>query len=283
MTTNAKLIALDIETIPTQNERIAARVREAAILKDPASNTKKELKAVWHSEQSRNTRAEEAYRKTAVDVLLAEPVCVCLEDGWDKLQFPLRYMGEDPGAAVGRLAEMNEALEALACEESVWIGHNITGFDLSVLLNTFRRYGLKPPTHFPSYHLGRWRGRVYDTMTMAPGGNGLGMVRMSALCEAYGLDEPKCVLWQGEPMNGSRVYDAYLNGDTDLITEYCATDVTYTLELYDVMTVGEQWGTYQSDDGLREAIAEIENSDLTEAQQAMAIVNLLRRNNKLAA
>jgi len=292
-TTKARLIVLDLETIPTQDAAIAERIRNEAIEKRPASNTLKELKLAWDTEKAREERAREALLKTAVDPLLAMPICnAMLLRGMDGQRYCHTLDLARLHAWEGRdadecdpildftcyeagLAHLAKTLTVASGPETIWVGHNIAGFDLPVLLNRWRRAGIRPPEHFPRYCNGRWQGRVYDTMLRTPSKNGLGLISLSDAAEAYGLGPAKTVLFRGEPMDGSRVYEAFEAGEMDTILEYNMADVLIEEALYMVQTANDTWGTWDLRDEVAEQIAEVEASSLSEGARALAIVRIL--------
>lgn len=265
----ARLLVIDIETVRTRNPRIIERIAQEAMDKRPASNTKKELKIAWDTEAAREARAAEALAKTAVDPLLAEPVIVsCMTETDETPQSRSLAPGDRAG-----LCMVSLWLNDLAGPETVWIGHNLCHFDLAVLLNAWRRARVTPPEEFPVYTNGRWRGRVFDTMLRCP--SNTPFVSLAAACEAYGIEDAKTIMWQGEPMNGSRVGDAYDAGEEQMLLEYCEADVRATHELYMAMTDDDRWGTFDRHSEVVDLLAALDESELTEGARAMAKLRVL--------
>lgn len=225
-------IVLDIETYHTRVPQVAARIARDAIAKRPAQNTAVALKNAWDTQDQIQRRADEALAKTAVDVLLAEPLVVCLDDGVEEFVYGIM----EPAGEHVALSNLAHRLEA-STRDTIWIGHNVE-FDLSILTNRWRRHRITPPQWFPTYSNGRFRGRIHDTMRATPCESGLGYIKMSAVCEAYGLPEAKATMWEGEPMTGARVGAAYDAGAYDIIVEYCLADVRVTKALYEIQTLG---------------------------------------------
>lgn len=278
--TKAKWICLDIETIATTNPLIRADVEREAREKRPAQNTLKEKKILWDTHEAIEERVQEALDRTAVDPLWAEPICVCWSVGRvnERVVECSRMIEQGQSVASRKLALslVADAWDEDAGPETVWIGHNIAGFDLPVLLNTWRRDDTKPPAHFPQYVNGRWRGRVWDTMLRSPVKNGLGLISLDDLYRAY-IEEPPGVDWDGSPMDGSRVAAAYAAGEYQLITEYCMCDVRCAREIYRAQTADETWGTYDQHDEVAEQIREIEASSEPESRRAIQMVRVLDR------
>lgn len=238
-------IVIDVETYGTRNPDAIARIMAEEMARTPAQNAKKELKLAWNTELAQEARIKEALGRTAVDPLLAEPLCVCWRvfSGGDADSVA---MMEDWDTPEGQLTVLAERLDIAATDETVWVGHNVEGFDLGVLLNSWRRYDIKPPGHFPVYRNRRWRGWVYDTMLRAPCKNGLNMVSLDKVCEAYGISG-KELLWNGQKMDGSRVAEAFEARAYGAIVEHCMLDVDVEYQLYLRMTCNGTYGTYDTE------------------------------------
>lgn len=270
----ARLLVFDCETVYCRQESIVQRLRQEAIDKRPAKNAAKDDKLEWDTEEARDERAREAIRKTSMDVLLAEVLCTCFRA--DGAAYAVQMMeGDAPDLEYAGLLLLAEAFGELAGPDTVWIGHNVLSFDLPLLLNRWRHHDIRPPEHFPCFVNGRWQGRVYDTMRRTPSDNALGMVSFAKVCEAYGIPGAKTVMWRGEPMDGGRVSDAWEAGEYDIIEEYCACDVEVNERLYLRMTCDDTWGTYDTRKQITDQIEEIEQSDLTVAQKAIAKMMVL--------
>lgn len=265
----ARLIVLDIETYRTRNEAVIERIRQEQYERACPVNKPKEEKFAWNTTAGREARVAEALDKTACDPLLAEVLC-CVYQADGKAQGSSCFYDEADG-----LLDAANALDALAGPETVWCGHNLAGFDLPVLLNRWRRYELCPPEHFPVFHGGRWRGRVWDTMLRTPCKNGLGLVSLDDVCLAYGMGAAKSVAWRGTPMDGSRVGEAYEAGEYDLILEYCMADVAVQEALYYRQTANDTWGTFDARHDVAERLAEIDDSGLSEGARAIAKLQVL--------
>jgi hypothetical protein len=272
----ATRITFDIETYRTTNAEAVQRIRLEAIDKEPAGNTLKALKETWNTTEAREARADEALAKTSLDPLLAEILCVSLYIDYPDGSFADSTF--DLMRGKHSLEIVRRALESIANEDTLWIGHNICGFDLPILLNSWRRSGMIPPTHFPRYIRGHWQGTLYDTMQNIPNNRG-GFVSLDAACQAFGLGSAKHIIWNGAHMEGSRVAEAYETGFYDLILEYCAIDVSFERALYLCLTSGGRYATPEAARAdLRAAIAEIEaNPDLDDTSKAITIGNLVRR------
>lgn len=260
---SVRTIVFDIETYRTTDASVLQRLELEAASKEPNKTATKAVKLAWHTESARNERIREAISKTAVDPMLAEVLCVVASLDGSLFRFSVESQVEEQ-----MLSKFSERIDAVATPDTIWVGHNIEGFDLPVLLNRFRRYGIAPPRAFPSFVNGRWFGRVFDTMKRIPARTPF--ISMDAACEAY--DVPlEDVQWEGEPMHGGRVAACYEAGDWKTLLRYCEEDVLATGELYGRLTFDDSWGTYPSPNDLKTALEEIDADEaLTEAQKALS-------------
>lgn len=276
MTEKARFLTFDIETRPTRDEQIRRRIEDEAEAKQPANNVKKEIKAEWDTQEAIAARRDEAWRKTAVDPLLAELLVVSFRADGEVYTLPCDM---DEKAALGQLSA---AWGELTTAETVWIGHNILGFDLPILLNRWRRHAILPPEHFPGYRNGRWHGRIFDTMKNLPCSNGLGLVSLDAACEAFAIQQ-MVVEWDGEKMHGGRVWDCYCADGIETVCTYCEADVQAEEALFHRLTMGGEYGLFDPRVTVRERIGEIQSSELTTDQKHLAIYQVLEQHGLVPA
>ena len=266
----ARIVVLDIETYRTRDPRVVERIRQDAIEREPNKTASKEEKLLWHTEEAREQRLNDALARTSVNVLCAEVLCASISTNlthpgptWDCMSQPEEE----------QLRDMAEFLDDFTGANTIWVGHNLKGFDLKILVNRWRRFGIRPPKHFPSFSGGRWFGRVYDTMERVPAPTPF--ISLDEACEIYNVEQVVAI-HQGQPMHGGRVGEAYEGGHFGLLLEYVRADVETERRLYMAMTHGDTWGTWLDDDATAEAIAEIEAAPLTEAAKAIAVLNVLK-------
>lgn len=253
--TKASCIVFDIETYSTRDPRLIEEVREEAVQKRPAKNIAKEKKIQWDMEENRAARGAEAVSKTALDPMLASVLCVVYrvyglspepEDHYIDCMLPddLRGGPNENGHAYQAegewLTELAEQWNSYAGPDTLWVGHNIEGFDLPVLLGAWLRHDIEPPAHFPRLSHGRWRGAIYDTMAHYPN-NCAGFVSLDKVSKALGLPTAKHREWDGAPMSGARVAAAYEAGETELIVNYCADDVVAEARVFERLTNGRMY------------------------------------------
>ena len=266
----AKILCFDIETRATTEANLIARLEQEAFERRPVNNTLKTEKERWDTSQAQTERMHEAVQKTSVDCLYAEPICCVWRTEDDEAGVDGVWLAADEAAG---LRDLSERWEALTDAGTVWVGHNLLGFDLPILLNRFRRNCVPPPTCFPQYRDGRWIGRVWDTMLRTPAKTPFISLENASL--AYGLPSAKNMMWRGEPMTGARVAEALAAGEDKMLVEYCATDVQADYELYLTQTFCGRWGTLDGRESLAAAIREIEAADFPQSAKDRGVLTLL--------
>jgi len=271
----ARLVVFDIETYRTNDDQRIEAITQAAIDAEPdkklvspetlaaivadARDFNKKISAIkaledaWNDDVVVAERIERALDLTALDPLAAHIVAFSANVDGTVHTWVETHIGE----MAGHLVEIAETLDAVAGPDTIWIGHNIQGFDLKILLNNWRRHEIAPPAHFPGYRGRYWSGRVFDTMDRVPSANGLGYVSLDDASRAYGLQPAKSVTWRGKPMDGSRVAVAYTEGEHELIKEYVEADVEAELALYMAITFGDTRDTFDRDPQLDADLARI--------------------------
>ena len=280
----AKYIVIDLETYRCTDPDVVRTLTTDALLREPAKNEKVAVKKNWDTPQGRQARVDEALEKTSVDPLLAEVVCIGYKTDTTStttLKPGVRQIdGERRLDPLQMLADAALLFDSYAGPQTTWVGHNMQGFDLGILLNQWRRYSIHPPTHFPPYRNGKWRGRLWDTMKATPCKNALGFIKLDAVCQALGMGPGKAYEWEGMPMEGSRVgelVERALAGEDNLwlvLQEYCACDIDQTEDVFLRQTCR---GAYPAEwrDAVAEQVRAIEESEGTEAQKAVGLVSVL--------
>jgi len=225
----SQIITLDVETIASPDLEVLGSIRRAAIEEKPSRNTLKALKDTWDSPESQNARVNAAMKKLACDPLVAYPIAFGIRtDFFDDTGPVLVFQG---------ILALMEQLEQLGNPEIVWVGFNSEHFDLPVILNACRRAGIVPPADFPRMKGKYWTGRSFDCMLNSGTDTYGKMVSLKAVCNAFGV-ETDCSLYKGERMDGSRVLEAHMAGDTAAIDQHCVDDVNATAALFNKQTFG---------------------------------------------
>ena len=135
---------------------------------------------------------------------------------------------EPASALAGDEKEMLQQFWELAKDANLFIGHNVMEFDLRFIYKRSIINGVKPSRDL---NFARYRSEpIFDTMKEWEkwGAQGASLHRLSI---ALGIASPK-----EEGIDGSKVYDYYLEGRGDEIVEYCKRDVDATRKVYKKMT-----------------------------------------------
>lgn len=210
-------IYLDIETIPAQDPAVRAEI--AANMEPPGNISKAETIAAWHAEK-KPALIEEAWRRTALDGSRGHVVVIGFAAEDDEPQAIYREDWQAPDAERDVLTRFFAALsDAYApnagAARPVFIGHNITGFDLRFLFQRAVILGVKPPIFIP-FQAKPWDDGVFDTMTQFSGAKGT--ISADRLAHALGMPG------KGD-MDGSKVWDAVRTGRIREVADYCCRDV----------------------------------------------------------
>jgi predicted PolB exonuclease-like 3'-5' exonuclease len=103
----------------------------------------------------------------------------------------------------------------------IWIGHNITGFDLRYIWQRCKVHGIG--LNIP-HNAKPWGHEVYDTM-YEWAGTGTGRKSLDFVCRALGIKGK-------DGFDGSMVWDAFRDGEYEKIAEYCRDDVRRVRDIY---------------------------------------------------
>jgi len=230
-------IYLDIETIPTQRDDIKAKL--AATVTPPKNITKADTKAAWLMDK-KPAAVDEVYRKTALNGTYGEIICLCwaIDDG------PVQGVTRNLNGSEAVLLEQFFAQLAPHLYEPgrpvvpCWVGHYITGFDLRFIWQRCVINGVHPTCKIP-YDAKPWSDLVYDTKIEWTGiGQHTGAGSLDDVCTALGL------AGKGD-MDGSKVWDAILEGRYTEVAEYCEDDVEKVRAVHKRMTFQEVVGHVQ--------------------------------------
>jgi len=270
---SARVVTLDCETIPCQLEEVREQLRRETDAARPAQNRAKADKEVWDTPEGCEARFQTALAKTAVDPLFCGVLCV----SWavdDERPQTIKAMPWSKRREARMAKGLAQTWAEAADVSTVWCGHNLCGFDLRVLLALFRRTGVRPPEHFPRWYAGRWHGRTHDSMLEAACGHPLNFISLESACRAVGVSGAKTIVWNGEAVSGERVQEMYEGKAYREIVKYCEQDVRVTRALYQAQTFR---GTYPGGrlDGVVAQLEEIDGSNLSDAQMALAKLRIL--------
>lgn len=188
----------------------------AESIKPPATYKKPESIAAW-MEENKAAELDALHRKTALDGAFGQVCCIGVAIDDDE---PGTFVGSEPKM----LTDFADYLGSLEGDKytTLFIGHNIAGFDLRFLV---QRYIVnRIPVPFLLKHAANakpWESeKVFDTMVQWAGvGN---RISLDKLCMALSVPTPK------DGITGATVYDEWLKGNIEGIAEYCKRDVEAT-------------------------------------------------------
>lgn len=221
---------LDIETIPTQDERVKADI--AASIHAPANYKKDEAIQKWFAEHEEE-EFDKAYRKTALNGLVGEVICISWALGDCAVQHVYRTskVGTEAELLVDFMLALRKGLAIPNTDrliEPIWIGHYITGFDLRFLWQRYIMKKVIPLVNIP-FDAKPWDKSVYDTKIKLSGMQSTGYGSLDAVSKIMGHKI------KGD-ITGATVWDAWLAGRFEDIATYCDDDVERVRDLHKRMT-----------------------------------------------
>jgi len=202
-------IFIDIETIPGPVRPEPHEVSAPANYKDP-----EKIRAYQEA------NIDEAYRKQALDSMTGRIWCigVALEN-----DAPVTFVGDDERVLLEQLSDFVRQADPMH-KDIVWIGHNAASFDMRWVWRRCMKYEL---SYLAFYILpDKYKGNIKDTMLIWACGDTRDYVSLDKLAQFLGLGE------KTPGMDGSKVYDLWVAGDTKACTDYCARDVELTRAVY---------------------------------------------------
>lgn len=208
-------IYIDIETIPTQDTAMQDYILNG--IKAPG-NYKDEAKIAAYIEEAK----AEALDKCGLDGAANHIICigVAIDDHAPVSFYAKKYQEEKKA-----LQEFYAYLyENLMPQGNIFVGHNVSGFDLKVIRQRSMIHGIKSIVSIP-FDSKPWDLNPYDTMVQWDSKN---FIKLEKLALAFGIKTKKT-------MDGSEVYKAWQNGMHDQIADYCKNDVALTREVYKKM------------------------------------------------
>jgi len=208
---------LDIETLPGAEGPDPNEVEPPRNYKDP------DKIAAYQRE-----KAEEAYRAQAVDSMRGRLLCIGWAFGTEPAQAAI-LGSDDIETELDLLLTFQGSLLKRHCDlgRLAWVGHNIRAFDLPWIWRKALQHRLYPLAEaIPRQRFDR---RVEDTMEMWA----------ADFRDRVSLDDIAAFLGlQGKPegIDGSKVYDYWLEGDLESIREYCRQDVDLVRGVHGIIT-----------------------------------------------
>jgi len=217
-------IYIDLETIPPQD-----RKPDPSLVEPPGNYKNTETIKAYQE-----AKADEVYRKLSLNPLWAQVIVISAAYGDEE---PIVVSGADEkrlllglDAYLHNLSVAPKSTKDLIKQSpDTWtlVGYNIKEFDIPILFLRAKKYKCHTISKLLS-GLSRYDRRIDDVMTMVLPTMGKQYVKMDELCKFFGIEG------KGD-IDGSNVYDYYLEGKLEDIAEYCKKDVERTRELYNIL------------------------------------------------
>jgi len=224
---------IDCETVPSQAPDALALVR--GTIRPPGTYKKPESIAAWWATEA-DAAADEAWRKQALDGgTLGELISIAVVDDHDREWVRCRERG---GSEADLLREFFQTVEAwttadaeavmgrsegFPVDDHLPVAHN-AAFDLGYLWRRSTVHGVRRPAWLPGPMVRV--GRDYSCTMIAWAGYGQ-RVSLDVLCRALGVPSPK-----DAGMDGSQVFDAWLEGRHSEIAAYNLRDARAVREVH---------------------------------------------------
>lgn len=213
-------IFVDIETIPGKTTPDLEEIQAPSNYKDP-----KKIVAY------KQAKLEETHRKQAFDSMKGEIVCIgfCVEGpGQTEILAPKALTRGLEG--ISDEEDLLDAFEEYVepFENVCWVGHNVKDFDLQWIWRKAVKYDQvvlrrKIPRD-------RYSKNIKDTMLLWAGPDYRDKTGLDAIAKFLGIEG------KTPGMDGSKVYDLWLEDRLEEIRDYCRQDVWLTQIIYKVIT-----------------------------------------------
>ena len=243
-------IFIDLETVPSQDPALVDSIRAdmRQNFKAPSTLTKEKACAelgmtdpdkikytskdkaleMW-VERFRDEKLEDAvqdeYRKTSFDGGKGHIAVIgmAIDDEYPFASYTVDGNGDfdvsvERDVIQSAFNEINSVFNPATDMRPVFIGHNVTGFDLRFMFQRAVVLGIKPPSIIP-FNARPWNEHVFDTMVAWAGvGN---RISLDNLCKALGVEGKGSI-------DGSQVWPMIQEGRIAEVAEYCRHDVEIT-------------------------------------------------------
>lgn len=219
------VIVVDIETLPDLTEGHMDRAAESVA--HPAQMKKPETIKAWHEglapyEGVKDSIVREKHRRTALSGDYGTILCICAIDfeTGERATFYADGPGIDEPFTINTFWEWCDRVTGHKLANPYFIAHNAE-FDLSFLWKRSIVHGIEPLVKRNGRH-----GKDHFCTSIGWAGY-KDRISLDNLAKILKLDSHK-----GD-MDGSKVYDAWLNGEHKEIQSYCMNDVLLTSRIYE--------------------------------------------------
>ncbi len=208
-------VYFDIETIPTDNQSVIDEIAKS--INPPATHKKQETIDAWMAE-NKEAATKEAVHKTGLSGLYGRIACIGFAIDDEECQI-VSQIGQGEADMINSFFESVSELRT-----TVFIGHNIAGFDLQFLKHRCIILGIAPPRSIKMAMTAKpWDDCINDTMLMWSSSS-QERISQDKLAKALGLAGKT-------DMNGSMVADMWPQ-NPDKVVQYCRDDVEQNREIH---------------------------------------------------
>ena len=217
-------LTLDIETIPTTDKAVQEEIKNS--IAPPGNYKSEEAIEKWWSTKG-VTAAEDKVRKTALDGSLGEVITIAWAFGDNPVNGIQRTHKDSEGIFLTRAFSM--IAEDMATHVKNYeldrrlriIGHNILKFDIPFLWKRCVINEVFAPSILSLCASPRQNEFLFDTQVEWMGSNRVdNLISCDKLCRIFKIDSPKT-----DKIDGSKVYDHWVQKKYDDILAYCKRDV----------------------------------------------------------
>lgn len=223
---NSTKIYIDIETIPV-GDPIDPRT-----LTPPGNIKKVDTIETWYRDEAPRL-ANEQFRKRSLDSMAGAVLVVSWAIDNQEPQFIIAEETDDISDATPEeflMANLEFSFQNSISGPVIWVGHNAVGFDMLWLWRRAIKYDL--PWLATNIKIDRYKGNVHDTMLIWGGGGFNNFSKLDDIAKFLGIEG------KTEGVDGSKVYDLYLEGKIDEIAKYCSNDVRMVRDVYQQISFG---------------------------------------------
>jgi len=201
---------IDIETIPGPESG-----KDAITVKPPGNMTKQETIDKWFVEKGEKAK-DDIYRKQSFNGGYGQ-ICslsFAVDDG-QVFGYKIQTRADEKEGLEMAISQISLILSDVGNPNPVLCGHYISGFDLKFIMHRCIIHGILVPTWMRP-HAKPWDVGIRDTTILWAGARDT--IGLDELCGILGLEGKT-------GMTGKDVYDYWLAGKHDEISEYCNSDV----------------------------------------------------------
>lgn len=214
-------ITIDIETLPTNRPEIIKLIQES--VKPPGNIKKQETIDKWWEDEGYSAK-EKAVKKTSLSGSFGQIYCIGFKANGEG-ESVINSINSNETDCLKSFFDACKDLKSYSEDCHLIAGHNVRNFDLLFIKQRSMILGVPYPKCLPDPSK-RYSDMIFDTMIEFAGfGN---YISLDNLALAFGFDGK-------QDMDGSQVYDYFLENRHSEVYEYCKNDVVLTNKIFNRM------------------------------------------------